>query len=230
MAFLWRRRGAGAATLPGRAFKAVAMDIDGTLTSCDTLGLTSTMLGLPAKELAAVNLGYMRGELTYEQTRESVLRRWCASGRADRDRMAEIFHSMPLRTDAFRLLARIRENSLHSCLITSSMDFYAQTMAERLGVPDYYANVLLDFDESGGLCGMEFTKEAALLKREQLLAFCREKGIAPEEVMVIGNADNDREMFEVTGNGVLIGDEGGGALAAGAWRTVRSLSEAADLL
>ncbi len=226
MGLLWWRRGGS-----GRSFKAVAMDIDGTLTDCDTLGLTSERLGLPVPELASINKGYLQGTLTHEQTRELVLSRWRSSGKADRSQMESIFRSMPLRNDVFRLIRRIKERSLHSCLITSSMDFYAQVMAKRLGVTDYYANVLLTFDEGdGALSGMEFSKDAALLKQEQLMNFCTAKGISPEDVLVLGNAHNDRAMFEVTGNGVLIGGDDDEDLASSAWRTVGSLAEVVDLL
>jgi HAD superfamily phosphoserine phosphatase-like hydrolase len=214
-----------------RTFEAVVMDIDGTLTTSDTLALTSEKLGLPGPELASISRGYQDGELSDEQVHELVLRRWQASGKANRPDMERIFRSLPLRDDALDLISRIHAMSLSSCLITSSMDFYAEVMADRLSVANFYANLRLHFnDGDGSLNGMEFTKEAAFLKREQLENFCSKKGISPDQVMVIGNADNDQEMFEITGNGVLLSDDGNGELASTAWRVVSSLTEAADLL
>ncbi|MEO5878398.1 MAG: HAD-IB family phosphatase [Streptosporangiaceae bacterium] len=207
------------------------MDIDGTLTTCDTLALTSEKLGLPGSELATISRSFQDGSLSEEQVHDLVLRRWQSSGKANRIDMEKIFRSLPLRDDAFDLIARIRAMSLPSCLITSSMDFYAEIMAERLSVMNFYANLRLQFDaRDGTLSGLEFTKEAAFLKRAQLEKFCSAHDITPDQVMVIGNAENDQEMFEVTGNGVLLSDEGTGELAGTAWQVVSSLTEAADLL
>ncbi|GAB3659584.1 hypothetical protein GCM10027589_20810 [Actinocorallia lasiicapitis] len=212
-------------------FKAVAMDIDGTLTTCDTLSLTSGILGLPGSELAVISRGYQDGSLSTEQVHALVLGRWKSSGKANRTDLEGIFRSLPVRADAGRLIKRIEKLSLGACLITSSMDYYAQVMCDRLGVADFFANVRLYFDENAGeLRDMEFTKDAAGLKRKQILEYCANRGLRPSEVMVIGNAENDLEMFEVTGNGVLLSDDPEGPLSAAAWRTVGSLAEAADLL
>lgn len=211
-------------------FQAVVLDIDGTLTTRQSLAAASAALGLPPADLVTIIEELLDGRTAASAVREAVLRRWSASPRANRGYLRRLFGSHPLRPEAHRLVRRIKQLNLHACLITSSMNLFAQTIAARLAVEDWYANIRLDFDDAGRLRDLSFTREAASLKRHQLLDFCARKGVHPHDVAVIGDDDNDRDMFATTGNGIFVSHSHATRSISEARHAVGTLGEAIAVL
>jgi HAD superfamily phosphoserine phosphatase-like hydrolase len=212
-------------------FQAVALDIDGTLTAGGSVPVTSAALGLPAGELAELIQSMQNGVITESEFRTSVVRRWRAGGRAYRSWLHEFFESISLRADAFELAAHIQRMNLPACLITSSMDLFAGVIAARLAIDDTYANIKLHFDRNGILSDITFTQNAANLKSSHLLDFCAHRGnISPHKVMVIGDNDNDIDIFSLTGNGIFLDNPTASHLRLHARHTISSLRDAIPLL
>jgi HAD superfamily phosphoserine phosphatase-like hydrolase len=213
-----------------RTFKAVVIDIDGTLTAADSLTATSAELGMPVEELVRLSYGCHTGQIPYAQARHLLLERWSASGPVSQTRLDTLFHRLPLRPDAPHLIERVHALGLPVALVSSSMSLYARIVADRLGVGESYANVQLSFDANGILADLSFTLDTVGLKHRQLLDFCSRHHLLPGEVMAIGDADNDVALFTATGNGVLLAEEAVGDLADRAWQVVPTLTRAAELL
>ena len=86
------------------------------------------------------------------------------------------------------------------------------------------------WDEHGNLVDMHYNLEQAKKKLEQLEAFCTDQNIDPKKCLVVGDSEDDIDIFAYTGNGVLVGKNASEALASQAWMQVAKLSDIKGLV
>jgi HAD superfamily phosphoserine phosphatase-like hydrolase len=214
-----------------RSFDAVVLDIDDTLTLDNSLTELIRKLGGRLEDLAAFADSCRVPAADPAVLKARFLKLLHAHHRrVTRDRIARIFSDIRLRPEAVPLIAGIRASARPVCLISSSFDMYVKIVANRLGIGEYYWNIRLSFGASEALTGVDFTPEAADLKHQQLHHFCRRRGLDPARVLVVGDNNNDLEMFTCTGNGVLMASARNHDLTEHAWRVVTDLNHVARFL
>ncbi len=151
---------------------------------------------------------------------------WQSTGNANKKRISEIFNTLHIRPEAPELVRWLKTSGYTVCLITGSVSLYAQHVADKLEIEQYYANSELYFDNDGNLSGFHYTADQAAVKAEQLNQFCRKNDIEPTDCYAVGDSDNDIELFTATKRGVLLqGGSENEALKAAAWKTITNLSE-----
>lgn len=209
--------------------KAIILDIDGTLSP--SLSWTALTLGLGASvdEHMSIFQAHKNGETTFEQSRDELLRLWQDTGNANKSFFKDLFEAIPLSDGAEKVVEQLRGQS-KLCLITGSMDLYAEVIARKLHIVDYFANSLLRWDEKGNLISFEYTLNQSKVKLEQLLGYCIANNLKPEDCVAVGDSDNDIGLFEATGHGIAIGEIVPKELRAVAWKTISSISQLPGLL
>jgi phosphoserine phosphatase len=116
-------------------------------------------------------------------------------------------------------------------LITGSVDLYAETIARRLGVADWYANTPLVFNNADNLVDYHYEQDQAAKKLQQLQYFCAKHRLEPRECLAVGDSDNDLELFRATRHGILLTAEGqSDDLRDAAWREAAHLSDVLSIL
>jgi phosphoserine phosphatase len=211
--------------------KAVAFDIDGTLApGVSWLDLTAGLGAAPERH-QEIFRAFLAGEIDYPESKVQLLGLWQGTGKANKAAMTRIFSAWPLAPGAEEVIAVLKQR-YRLCLITGSMSLYAEVVAARLGIDDWYANTRLDWDESGNLIDYHYVKDQAGQKLLDLQSFCAKYGLKPEECVAVGDSDNDRAIFDATKHGVLIAATGEPSteLAPHAWRTIRTLTQLPELL
>lgn len=134
---------------------------------------------------------------------------WCAFlGRAgDRLLSARLHEAMDQHASRFAvpvgpglggLLERLRARGIALGMATMDSEFVARATAEALGL-----DASLDF-----LCGYD-SGHGAKPGPGMVLAFCAATGLAPEQVMVVGDTDRDMGMARAAGAGLAVGVLGG---------------------
>jgi HAD superfamily phosphoserine phosphatase-like hydrolase len=213
-----------------KKFKAIVFDIDGTLTE-DTswTAFTRDMGGSVADHLAIY--GELKGgNIGYEDSKRQLLGLWGNTGNHSRDYITEQIAKWPIKSDAEPLIEKLKADGYILCLITGSVGIYAKYIAERLGVENYYANAELHFDGNGYLIDFDYDIHQSDVKLRQFLEFCKRLRLEPQEVVSVGDSENDIELFKLTGNGVLVGESPSVELSEAAWERIRKLSELTKLL
>jgi len=207
------------------------LDICGTLAPVDSwLALTRDMGGSVERHLEIFHT-YRDGQITYEESRVQLIGLWRATGHANRADMTEIFRSWPLEVAAAPLVDDLRARGWQPVIITGAVDLYAQVVAERLGVSDWYANTALEFDADGQLVTYHYILDQSAEKVRQLAEFCQRRGLEAGAALAIGDGPNDLGLFQATGRGILLDTpQGTDALKAAAWRTVARLGDVTPLL
>ncbi len=204
--------------------RAVIFDIDGTLSpEISWLSLTRDLGGSVDSHIG-IYQAYKNGETTYEQSKQELITLWQSTGNANKPFFQALFERWPL-VDGVEDIASNTQERFVVCLITGSMDLYAETVARKLGVSEWHANTTLHWDEDGNLADMDYTLDQSQMKLEQFLGFCSAHQLEPEQCVVVGDSDNDVSLFEESGHGVAVGSEIPKALAKHAWKTIETIQQ-----
>jgi len=209
-----------------QVFKAVVLDLDDTLTVQNSLHELASECGVPQARFAAFMRAYrIRTVEPSEIAAELLSLLRSVHGRVPRQTMNKVFQSIEVRSEAWSLIAAIRIAGCTLGLISSSFDDYVAVMADRFGIEDRYSNIRTTFDADDELCRLDVTFDAARLKHSQLHDFCRRHGYHPTEMLVVGDNDNDLQMFACTGSGVLLSRPHNRGFRQAAWQVVDTLDQ-----
>jgi len=212
-------------------FKAIIFDIDGTLTNEISWTAFTRDIGGSVAEHLAIYGEHVNGNIGYDESKEKLLKLWQETGKAKKAHIEPLFHTWPIKKEAQSTIDWLKDNEYLVCLITGSVGIYARYVAERLGVSDYYANAELHFDNEGDLVDFDYTTDQAAVKLKQLNDYCSRYDLKLEECVPVGDSSNDIQLFQQTGNGVLVLDKNTAVeLKEAAWKTIDSLEELRSLL
>lgn len=211
--------------------RVAVLDICGTLAPEDSwLALTRDM-GASVESHLKIFHEYREGVISYERSKIELIGLWRATGKANRAAMRSIFASWPLDPAAPALVEGLRARGFRPLIITGAVDLYAEVVSERLGVPDWYANTPLEFDEAGELVTYHYDLDQSGKKVRQLETFCAENGYTSSSAIAVGDGPNDMGLFAVTGHGIWIETPGRpDALRRAAWRRVSGLADILPVL
>lgn len=211
--------------------RVAVLDICGTLAPEDSwLALTRDMGGSVERHLEIFH-DYREGRITYEESKVQLIGLWRATGKATRTAMYEIFASWPIDPAAGPLIEKLRTKGYLPLIITGAVDLYAEVVAQRLGVADWYANTPLVFDAAGQLETYHYDLDQSGKKVRQLGEFCAARGYEVADAIVFGDGPNDLGLFAATGHGIwLETPKYKEALHPAAWRVIGRLEESLALV
>ena len=210
--------------------KAVIFDIDGTITP-DISWLAMTRdLGASVEEHKTIFKAFKEGQISYETSKEQLIKLWQETGHATRPKLENIFESWPIFPEAEELVSFLHNKGFYVAFITGSMNLYAKVMAKKFSVLDYYASGELIFDNEENLIDFHFPHDESHKKLEHLFEFCGKRSLEPHNIVVIGDSENDVGLFSETKKGIMVGIERPDTLRKVAWKEIDNLSEIKELL
>ncbi len=207
--------------------KAVVFDIDGTLSPDISWLVLTRDLGAPVERHIQIYQDYKNGKIDYLASKSQLLDLWHATGNTNKTFFSRLFDALPLDPVAVQVVQAAKAGRT-VCLITGSMDLYAKTVAEKLDIDQWYANTTLHWDEEGNLLDMDYELNQASKKLEQFGQFCLANGLDPQDCIVIGDSENDEQLFDACRHGVLLGTDAD--VQTHAWRKISRLVDFERLL
>ena len=184
--------------LAGRRKRLFVADMDSTIIEQECIDELADYVGLKA-HVAAITERAMRGEIAFEPAlRERVA---LLKGLPVATVEEVIAKRITLTPGGRTLLATMRANGAHTCLVSGGFTLFTGPVAAMAGFDEHRGNTLIV--EDGKLAGRV---QEPVLGREAKLATLIELrdrlGLAPQETLAAGDGANDLAMIEAAGLGV----------------------------
>ena len=189
------------AVLPDVAFADLGLivsDMDSTLITIECVDEIASGVGLK-DEVAAITEQSMRGELDFEQ---SLRKRVALLAGLDERVLEEVYENvLQLSPGAEFLLEERKRNDVKFMLVSGGFTFFTERLQRRLGLDFHFANVLEV--ENGKLTGRLKGRIIDAQAKADLLREYRERlGLAPWQVVAMGDGANDIPMIREAGFGI----------------------------
>lgn len=211
--------------------KAVIFDIDGTLSSGISWMKITRELRESVPDHLKIYEDFKNNRLTLTEGKNAILTLWRGKdGTLHKEQLLKLFQSWKLKEDAGDLFLYLKRKGYLTCLITGSVDLFAEIVAQKLKADFWYANSILIWDEKNTLKDFTYEPYAEKKKREQLSQFCRTHALRPDECAVVGDDTNDAELFKATHYSIVVESPTSSALEELAWRKVKTLAEIKKIL
>ena len=190
------------AVLPDVAFADLGLivsDMDSTLITIECVDEIAAGVGLMKDEVAAITEQSMRGELDFEQ---SLRKRVALLAGLDERVLEEVYENvLQLSPGAEFLLEECKRNDVKFMLVSGGFTFFTERLQQRLGLDFHFANVLEV--ENGKLTGRLKGRIIDAQAKTDLLREYRERlGLAPWQVVAMGDGANDIPMIREAGFGI----------------------------
>jgi phosphoserine phosphatase len=181
-------------------FQVLAMDMDSTLITIETLDEVAALAG-KGREVAAITEAAMRGEIA--DYKASLRMRVALLEGADAALLPQVYdEKLQLSPGAERLVAACRAAGLYVLLTTGGFDFFARRLQSRLqldairGNQPVVANGRLTGEVTGPDGGEIIDADG---KAQALRDACARKGCATAKAIAIGDGANDLKMLGLAG-------------------------------
>lgn len=184
---------------PGLAFgdfRLLAIDMDSTLVTMETLDEIADMAGLKA-EVAAITEAAMRGEI--RDFSESLTRRMALLQGVGEDLIERVYRErLHLSPGAEVLLTAARAAGLKTLLVSGGFTHFTDRLKEQLGFDYAFANQfdIVDGRLTGRVLGPIVD---GAFKAQAVRQCCAEIGCTPSQAIAIGDGANDLGMMGVAG-------------------------------
>ena len=169
----------------------VAMDMDSTLVTIESIDEMGDMLGIKDR-IAAITAQAMRGEIDYAESLRRRVALLAGLEEAALERICE--QRMHLSPGAEALVRRCRSSGIRTLLVSGGFNFFTAWLQRRLGIDEALSNVL-DIERgrlTGRLLGaiVDGRAKAAKLREEM-----HRLGLRREQALAIGDGANDIPMM-----------------------------------
>ncbi len=209
--------------------KLICFDVDGTLVDGTSWLILSEELGWSSKEAFDVFKQARKGEISFIEAERIFTTKYQKSGKANKPFIEKIFNSVEVKKEAKDLISYLKEKGYTIYLISGAIDIYVESVASKLGVDGFYANSTLEFDNKGALQKINYRDNQGEVKVEQLKILVKKLGINIDQVVFVGDSENDIEVFKATKHGIAV-HSSNEELKKISWRAVDSLLEIKDIL
>jgi phosphoserine phosphatase len=184
----------------GRRKKMLLADMDSTMIRQECIDELAAEAGIGAR-VAAITARAMNGELDFEAAlteRVGLLR-----GLPETIIQEVIDTRISYMPGGHALVATMKANGAHTALVSGGFKAFTARVAAALGFDENRANTLLVADGklTGDVARPILGREAKLVALNEITAA---RGIAPADVLAVGDGMNDLLMLESAGTGVAL--------------------------
>ena len=186
--------------IAGRQKSVLIADMDSTMIEQECIDELADAVGIKDK-VSDITARAMRGEIEFDPAlRERV---GLLKG-LDLSIIDEVVRDkITLRTGGRELVQTMKAKGGYTALVSGGFTMFTARIAAMLGFDENRANTLeIDGNQLSGTVANPILGSAA--KVTALEEICAMKGLAPSDVMAIGDGANDLGMIELAGSGVAV--------------------------
>lgn len=202
----------------------IIFDVDGTLSEDVSWLKITAGLGASSGKHSEIFENFKKGKLAYPEAKGQLIQLWQNTSNANKRYMDNMFRSWKLKKDASETIAYLQKD-YRVCLMSGAVDLYVQIVAEKLKVPDWYANTELVWDKDGKLVDFHYFADQSQKKLEQFEKFITENNINKTDCAIVGDGDSDIELFKELDCAIAVNKDPYPELEALAYKAITNLSE-----
>ncbi len=210
-------------------FKLVCFDIDGTLIDGVSWFLLTKALNCSVQNHVDIFYRAKKGEISFLEGERMLTKTYQESGNATKEFIGKVFSEVEPRYEAKELISYCKKKRYKVYLVSGAIDIYVEEIAKKLKVDGFYANSFLEFDEKGVLSKIHYRDNQGEIKIKQLRELIEKLRIKMNEVVFVGDSENDIEVFKKTGHGIAV-NSSNKELKSVAWKNIDSLRQIKDIL
>lgn len=162
-------------------------DLDGTLTTCETLPVISEHFFLQEK-IAELTVQTVQGNIPFI---ESFIRRVSILGKYPVSEISELLEKIPLQE---KVCGFIRKYPEHCVIATGNLSCWVNGLVKKIGCQAFCSEAVVENNTVG--------KISSILKKESLVELYKQKG---DVVVFVGDGNNDMEAMRLADIAVAAG-------------------------
>jgi len=209
--------------------KLVCFDVDETLVDGTSWLILTEGLGCSSEDILNIFNQAREGKTSFIEGERILTKMYQDTNNATKPFIKNLFESINVKPEAKDLISYLKEKGYLIYLISGAIDMYVESIAKKLNVDGFRANSSLEFDNSGVLQRINYRENQGEVKVGQLQDIINKLGIEVNQVIFVGDSENDIEVFKATGHGIAVHSTNE-KLKEAAWRVVDSLLEIKDIL
>jgi HAD superfamily phosphoserine phosphatase-like hydrolase len=153
------------------------------------------------------------------------------AGISSRDYMYKCWEGkVNFKEGAEEIISYLKEKGYKIYLISCSIDAYLNHIAREMGLDGVYAGSHLMFDDSSELVLIESEcMEGSNFKKKSLERLVEEEEASVQDIVFVGDGDNDIEAFKMTGHGIAMGSKSR-ELLKNSWKQIDNLLQIKEIL
>ncbi|MEI7578492.1 MAG: HAD family hydrolase [bacterium] len=175
--------------------KYVFFDLDGTLTPRPSWEQITELLGGDPEKHLEIFHDYIAGKYNTADATVEIMKLFTTNGPVTKAKLQEISKMIPFRPDAVEICQYLAKKYTLG-LATSSLDLYAQSKAQELGITEIFVDVTTDWNEKNEMITFHYSKDWNNWKIKRLEKFLQEKNLSKEEIAFVGDGHNDVAIFK----------------------------------
>ncbi len=182
--------------------KTICFDLNKTLIKENAWLNLNLALGVTEQEDNILMDWGKRGIISDAAGQQIILRIYKSSGRHTKQTILQTLFNYTYLEGAQKVISQLLSRGHKLLLISGSMDLLVEHVAKDLGISNWYANNHFVFDENDYLSDIKTVANDYNAKVMQLTDYCEKNNTQITDIYCIGDGDNDRELFKVTGKGI----------------------------
>jgi len=210
--------------------KIICFDVNGTLVEENSWEIFTQGDKIIEKEIEEIFNDYYSGKKLIDDAWNELVVLLKKTEKSNKDFICNSWDKASTFKDGAReVIEYLKEKGYQIYLISCSIDIYLECMVKELKIDGFYAGSHLIFDALGELD--KITSECVKgkeYKKEKLKELAENKNINLEDIVFVGDGDNDIGVFEMTKHGIAIGDNQ--KLLNCAWKQINNLREIKEIL
>lgn len=185
-------------SIEGRRRKLLISDMDSTVIDQECIDELGDAIGV-GSQIREITAAVVSGDISFS---DALRKRLALMMGMDRRLLKSVYQErISLNAGARTLVQTMRHHGAFCILVSGGFTFFTRRIAERIGFHDHQGNELAfeDGKLTGEVLGPILGRSAKL---NTLRSLCEEKGLAPSDVLAVGDGANDIKMIEAAGLGV----------------------------
>lgn len=162
-------------------------DLDGTITSQETLPLLSSHFGVKA-EMDTLTMETVKGNIPFI---ESFIRRVYILGTLPVNEVSALLETVPLYRE---LHSFIKQNPENCCIATGNLECWIYKLAKKIGCAYYASDAIVKENK--------VAKLTSILRKENIVQRFKSEG---HKVVFIGDGNNDVEAMRLADVSIAVG-------------------------